>query len=392
MPADTLVILLVWVFYAIECVAWDSPDVVYFRSLFGRRWKIVRPSRLLENTLAGLAPLFPVPPLGAQLRVHPPRISFSPEGIAVYVPESGDLPEAPGRAPDHYLYDEIADVKAAGDEVVIDGKPFVRAFSKNEAVRLADIVRRIKKSRTKDRQKLVEEFVAGLFDRARIEAAVEDFLVRTDLVLLVGNLLWLCLIIGTPVFLYLYGFSRTVVPMLGLVLALHLAATGLTLRAHRAIYGKPDYSILYALLPSPFHSIRATDLLAKKLLSPFHPFAAAAALLTRDRFEAYARQSLALIRHPVYDGSRPARFKEIDQWYKGRVIRAMEEAVKVKGIDLASLDQPETSGRDTGYVSFCPRCHGLYQVEAGVCADCPDMTLVRLRHEPEIAVESLRPS
>ncbi len=381
MPADTLVILLVWVLYAIECIAWDRPDVVYFRTLFGRRWKTVRPSRLLENTVAGLAPLFPVPPLGAQLRAHPPRIAFSPEGVAVYVPESGDLP--PSGAPDHYLYDEIAGVKALGDAVLVNGRPFVRTFSKNEAARLADTVRRIKGSRARDRQKLVEELVAGLFDGTRIEAAVEDFMARTDLVLLAGNMLWLCLIIGTPVFLYLYGFSRTVVPMLGLVLLLHLAATGLTLRAHRAIYGKMDYSILYTLLPSPFHSIRATDLLAKKLLSPFHPFAAAAALLPRDRFEAYARQSLALIHHPIYDRSRTARFVEIDWWYKGRIVQAMEDAIKDNGIDLASLAQPETDGRDAGYASFCPRCHGLYQVEAGVCADCPDMTLVRLKDRPK---------
>lgn len=384
MPADTLVAVLIWLFAAIECIAWDRDDVVYFRTLFWKRWRVVRPSRLLKNTVAGLTFLFPFPPLGAQPRAHFPRVAFSPEGVTACVPESGE-PPSPGAegGPGYSLYEDIRRVEARGDEVLIDGRPFVRAPSKAAAAGLAALVARLKSSRVKDREKIVEDHVAGLFDREGIAAAIENFETRTEWLLMVCSVLWMALIVGMPVFIYLYGFSRAVLPMLGLVLVLHFAATGMTLRAHRKIYGKADYSILYLLLPSPFHSIRATDLLAKKLLAPYHPFAAASVLLEGGRFAAYARQSLALIRHPIYDAARAAGSVKIDQWYKGRLLGQMEAAVKDLGIDLESLGQPEIGDSDDSSRSFCPRCHALYQVETGVCADCPDMALVPVKRNTE---------
>jgi hypothetical protein len=388
MPADTLVILLIWLFYALECLAWDRRGIVYFRTLSGTKWRIVRPSRLLENSVSGVSLLFPFPPLGIQAPARPPRVAFSPEGVAVYAPESGE----PGAASagrggaSHFLYAEIERVAARGDEVLVNGHPFLRADSNADAAGIAELVSRLKVARVKDRERLIERHIRSLFDREQIGAAVEDFKNRTDWLVLLTNFLWLGLIAGIPVFLYIYGFSPAVVPLLALVVVLHLAVTGLTLRARRLIYGKPDPAILYTLLPSPFHSIRAADYLAKRLLAPYHPFAVAAALLPRDKFVAYARESLARIRHPRYEGSGPAGAVEIDRWYKHALIREMESAVRDLGFDLESLARPEPAGRDTAYSTFCPRCLALYELDAGVCPDCGDMELAPLdgpRKRPE---------
>jgi hypothetical protein len=384
MPADTLVILLVWLFYALECLAWDRRGIVYFRTLSGTKWRIVRPSRLLENSVSGVSLLFPFPPLGIQAPARPPRVALSPEGAAAYVPESGEGGAGPGGVGGgagavHFPYGEIERVAARGDEVLVNGQPFLRADSKADAAGIAELVSRLKAARVKDRERLIERHIRILFDRERIGAAVEDFKTRTDWLVLLTNFLWLGLIAGIPVFLYIYGFSRAVLPLLGLVVVLHAAVTCLTLRARRLIYGKPDYAILYTLLPSPFHSIRAADYLAKRLLAPYHPFAVAAALLPRDKFVAYARESLARIRHPRYEGSGPAGAVEIDRWYKRALIREMESAVRDLGLDLESLARPEPAGDETAYASFCPRCHALYEIDEGVCADCGDTELVPLR-------------
>ena len=378
MPADTIVILLVWLFAAVECVAWDRHDAVYFRTLFWKRWTIVKASRLLENAAGGLALLFPFPPLGAQPRAHYPRIAFSPEGVAPYLPESGEPPAAPASGACPIAYGEIERVEARGEEVLINGRPFVRAPSKAAAGWLAELVAKLKSCRIRDREGLIADHLRRSFDRARIEAAVADLRERTETLLLCANFLWLGLIVGMPVCLRIYGFSRAVVPVLALVVTLHLAITGMAFWAHKGLFGRWDYSMLYTLLPSPFHSLRATDLLAKKLLAGYHPFAVAASLLPPERFTAYARQRLARIRHPLPEASRPARSREIDEWYKGRIIRAMEDAVKDREIDLEELGLPEAASRGEAYLSFCPRCHGLYEIAGGVCADCPEMPLVPL--------------
>jgi hypothetical protein len=380
MPADTIVILLIWAFYALECLAWGRRDVVYFRTLAGERWRIVRPSRLLENTLSGLAVLFPVPPLGVQAPAYLPDMAFSPEGVSAYVPESGDT--AQGRGTKHYLYGEIRDIRAAGAEVLINGKTFVQARSKGRAAALAELIGKLKEARVEGRGKLIERQIKGLFDRDRIAAAAEGFKEKTGALLLMANALWALLIAGLPAVLYVYGFSRVVLPVLGASLLLHAAIVILGFRAHRSIYGSRDHSLLYVLLPSPFHSVRVTDLLAKKLWLDFHPFAVAGSVLEKDRFAAYARESLARIRHPAYDALTVDAARGIDGWYKGSLVRAMEETVRAMGIDVESLRRPELAGGEAGaspYSSYCPRCLGLYEIEDGACADCPDMRLVPLK-------------
>lgn len=379
MPADTLVILLIWLFYALECLAWDRRDVVHFRTLTGRSWKIVRPSRLLENAVSGLALLFPFPPLGFHAPARYPRVAFSPAGVAVYVPESGETPAAAGGGPDHISYDKIDRVEARGDEVVINGRPFVRADSKAAAAELAGLVARIKAGRAKDREGLIVSHIRRLFDRDRIAAAVADFKEQAELVLVCANFLWLGLILGLPAFIRIYGFSRAVVPILASVLVLHLAIAAMAFRAHKKLFGRWDHSMLYTLWPSPFHSIRAADLLAKKLLAGCHPFAVAAALLPRQRFVAYARESLARIRHPLYEASIAGRAMEIDGWYKSRIIREAEETLRAMDLDPAALSVPETGDLEAAYAAFCPRCHALYEIDDGSCPDCAGMKLVPLK-------------
>jgi len=377
MPADTIVILLVWAFYALECIAWDRRDVVYFRSLLGESWRVVRPSRLLENTLSGLAVLFPVPPLGVQAPAYLPEVAFSPEGLSAYVPESGDA--AQGRGTRHYLFGEIGDIRVAGAEVLINGKAFVQARSRGRAAALAELIGKLKDARVEGRGKLIERQIRGLFDRNRIAAAAGGFKEKTEALLLMANALWVLLIAGLPAVLYVYGFSRIVLPLLAVVLLLHAAIVVMGFRAHRRIYRSRDYSILYILLPSPFHSIRVTDLLAKKLWLDFHPFAVAGSVLGKDRFADYARESLARIRHPAYDALTVDAARGIDKWYKGSLARAMEETLKAMGIDVESLRRPELAGKDAGYSSYCPRCLGLYEIEDGACADCPDVRLVPVK-------------
>jgi len=377
MPADTLVILLVWAFYALECVAWDRRDVVYFRTLTWKGWRVVRPSRLLENTLSGLAVLFPVPPLGVQAPAYLPDAALSPEGVSAYVPESGDA--APAKVTGHYLYGEIRDIRAAGVEVLINGKAFVRARSEGRAAALAALIGKLKEARVEGRAKLIDRQIRGLFDRDRIAAAAGAFKDRTGALLVMANALWALLVAGLPAVLYVYGFSRIVLPVLGAALLLHAAIVVMGFRAHRRIYGSRDHSLLYVLLPSPFHGVRVTDLLAKKLWLDFHPFAVAGSVLGKDRFTAFARESLARIRHPAYDALTEDAARGIDTWYKGSLVRAMEETLRAMGIDAESLRLPELAGREGGYSSYCPRCFGLYEIEHGACADCPDVRLIPLK-------------
>ena len=171
---------------------------------------------------------------------------------------------------------------------------------------------------------------------------------------MISNLLWAYLIIGVPVVVYVHGFSRIVLYFLGIVLLIHLVIVALTFEKHRKIYGRRDCSLFWRLLPSPFNSIRATDLLAKELLAGYHPFAVASALLPRERFLTYARTAMARLRHPLYDPDMSKAARDTDQWFKGCLIQAMERSVKKMEIDVEALARPEIPDGAAGMPPTAP--------------------------------------
>lgn len=374
--ADIAVILLIWLFFAIESIAWTRRSDVCFRSLTGKTWKIARPRASLEIAHTNPIFLFPVPPLGMLIPAHLPQIAFSPEGVSNCVAESENAPPDGNAA--HYRYEEIEGLKVQGQDLLVNGRPFARMHSKAEAKEAAEFIERIKGSRIKNREGLILDRISGLFGDSLIKSAVEGLVERTTWLTMLSDLLWAYLILGIPVVIYVYGFSRIVLYFLAAVLLFHLAIVGLAFQKHRKIYGRRDYSLLWHLLPSPFNSIRAINLLAKELLAAYHPFAAAAALLPPERFLPYARRTMARIRHPLYDPDMSKAARDTDQWFKGRLIQAMERSVKKMGIDIEGLGRPEIPDGAAGYASYCPRCLCLYEQGEGVCGDCADMKLVPL--------------
>lgn len=375
MPADTAVILLVPLLYGIECVRWARSGTTYFSTLLGKRWKVRRPFKPAEGSDAGPLVLFPLPPLGIAAPAHLPRIAFSPEGLSSYVPETEDAPDESG--PRHYLYAEVETAAARDREIFINGRPFVRARSKEAARETAEFIKTLKKARPRDREELIVRRIDGLFKRSGIAAGLEAFLGRTTDLLILCNSLWLYVVVGVPVILFFYGLSRVILPFLGAALLLHLVITGMAFVKHKTLFGRYDLSMLYTVLPSPFNSIRAVDHLAKELFAASHPVAVASTLLSKERFASFARPALARLRHPVYGDKAPDAAVAIDRWFKERLLARAAACVEAAGLDPAGLAVPEASADDGLYRAFCPRCLCCFQQEAGECPDCPGIALVR---------------
>ena len=158
--ADIAVLLLIWLFFAIESIAWTGRSDVCLRSLTGKTWRIARPGASFEIARASPIFLFPVPPLGVLIPAHLPQIAFSPEGLSNYVAESGNAPPDGNVA--HYRYEEIKGLTVRGQELLVNGRPFARLHSKAEAKEAAEFIDRIKGGRTKDREGLILDRISGL--------------------------------------------------------------------------------------------------------------------------------------------------------------------------------------------------------------------------------------
>ena len=170
MPTDIIVIFLIWLFYAFECVAWCDRGDTCFRSFSGKTWRIDTPPKFLQGARAGLIFLFPFPPLAMLLLVHLPRIAFSPEGLSNYVDESADAPA--GQSPVHYAYEQIESTGVRGPDILVNGRPFARAHSKAEARELRDLIVKIKSGRRKDRERLITDRIREQFSASRVRGRV----------------------------------------------------------------------------------------------------------------------------------------------------------------------------------------------------------------------------
>ena len=111
-------------------------------------------------------------------------------------------------------------------------------------------------------------------------------------------------------------------------------------------------------LLSPLAAIRATDVVARDLLSSYHALAVAGAVLPAEEFRKFAGEQLRLCRLRDYS----------DPWYREAVEKAMEQALRQKGVSPAEVMQPPE--QEGGCVIYCPRCLAQYTKERQECSDC----------------------
>jgi hypothetical protein len=360
----------------VECIVWGKKNNVYFGSSLGLNWRVRKSSELFDFGNLRLLLKLPFPPLGIIIPTALPPIAFSQDGMTTYISEND--PFTYERKVKHYSYKEINTVETRDRDILVNNQLFCRVQSRSSAIKFGNFISKLKGGRVSDREQLIDEQIEDMFRLSEISAKITKFRERTSLLFALCNSLWLCLMLGIPILLLMYGFSRTIIPILGLVILLHITITSTIFLEYAKIYCRRNYSFLYSLLPSPFSSIRAMDLLSKDLLSGYHPFAIARSLLTKERFLEYAKKSLAIIHYPLCDISESEESFKIDKWYKNRLASFMENEIGAMGIDLGSFLIPEINEKGAFPLSYCPRCLSVYDKGDGVCEDCAGLKLIRM--------------
>jgi hypothetical protein len=349
------------VLYLSDCFFWVHRHSIAFTTLTGRRWRAVFPSTTLGNRQGGVVLASPLPPLGPVYFSHLLPVSLSPTHVYSYVSQTlgkGGRPRQQGLL---LAYKDITSVEVSGRDIHINGKPFVRSPSPQQAALLADFVKRLLALKEERRAEEIRTALRATFDVEGAGKQIADQSKQSITLRIFCNFAIGYLFLLAPALVWFYGITRFLLPIAVYVWLIAGSIAYIFWRLHRSLF--PDargerVGCVAKMILCPPLAIRASDVLTSQLLAVYHPLAVAALLCSEEDFRRFAKSVLLDLRHPLAMEPMGAGERATEQWYRAILQKLAEEFVAGRGLDLTELLKPSA-----------------YMVLEGECADCPGVPL-----------------
>ena len=386
---DAQVLLLaLGALYLWECFLWVPRGTIVLRR-FGLRARagVHDGTRLPGIHTAGVLFSDPLPPFGLLAVTSWLPASFSPAGALSYVAAAFNPGGRPDQSERWAPFGTMRTIAARDRDVLIDGKPFVRAASAPLAAHLAGLLRDLRGLPEPERAGRIEPEIERTFDADAVRGHLERFEHE------VRALRWLCVALlvemfgVVPVVLWARGLIATWPWLLSATLAMSTVVAWRYWVAHARLIpaGGPDRSsAIVAMILCPPLAARAVALVSRDLFATHHPLAVASVLCEPDEYRRLAAGLLLDARfpiRPVCPADAAAEAREAEEWFRGRMRQAIERFVaRTAGPETTLLPPLEAQH---GALSYCPRCRSQFQVIGGSCADCGGLPLVPLRDVAE---------
>jgi len=369
--------LVLCLLYLSDCFVWLGRRTVLFASPWCRRWRTSWGLPYAGNSAGNLALLNPLPPLGTAFLAHWSPVSLSRLGVCdLCLQVVGDTgrPAQTGRV---LTYEEIAAMATDGKYLLINGSRFAQCATPEQAETLSQLIGRVSRASVESREKAIREFLEAQFDKQEASQRLRQVRDVTP------SLRWICsaffvfLYLVVPILVSIYGLTRLVLPVAGIMF---LAAVAIALRflgVHRALYpqrrgGRVSDVVKMVLCPPA--AMRAVDLLTLPALSQFHPVLISD-LLLGPADTAFVQAVIRDLKHPLqYDLTDPEGVS-IVHWYATAQLDACLNFLGAQDSRTRAglLAPPFWDGISAAY---CPRCSCQYTIRSGECPDCPGVRLL----------------
>jgi hypothetical protein len=356
--------LLFLVLYLFECLAWVPRRAVGFFAFAGR-WRgrlALRP-----NASWSIAVVIgkPWPPLSPPWLAEPLPFALDAEGITLIESDMRRL-----------AWEELQPVSARGNRVEGGDVLLATLASRKGASTLAAALEKTRTSPAKKREAGLRRFLDARFDLDAPLVRQKEFQASVRVLRVCSNALWLALFGGLGVAV----FTRSMLVLLGAaVLSLllwpvnsfvfHFTVRKLATTWLPRAQG-PDIPKRLVAMLSPISGVRCVDMLAREVWANVDPMAVAAALLSAQELQKFARPFLVAMQ--AHDGDALT-------WWRAEIRQRIERVLAQKNINVAAMLAPPA--REGDHVeTYCPSC--LSQYESGRKAgepcpneSCPDIPL-----------------
>lgn len=366
-------IIVVAAFYALECAVWVRPGDVLFRSQVGERHgaRMLAPESLFRRSQGGF--LFAhVAPTGESFVCQHWPVSLSPHGAFAYVAQAFAGSERPAQSERYVPWSDLKSSTGAGNDVLVNGSPFVTACSPRLAGKIAGLLEKLAGTPEAKRPDVIEAALAEILDAGALGRDLESHRAATALLRIASACLfafWLSIPLhlgtGRPLRLGYLGVSMLV------LVAFTLVASFLWRRQTGREAWPRRLGQLAILLVSPADAMHAGDHASRGALGTYHPLAAAQVLCSPRRFRDFARRVLRDVRHPLLPVATTAdeAARATEDWFRGAWDRAVTQSVRAAGLDPDELLKAPTA-EDAASRSYCDRCERQYALAEGRCEAC----------------------
>jgi hypothetical protein len=354
-------------FYLYECCNWTpAAALACMRRPLRRSWSAAFGGDLVGNESGGFAFSDPMTFSGNIVHAAQWPVAVSPDGVSLDNHESDRF----------WAFDSIRAIAADEKQVRFNGEVVCRAISETHAAMLVAGLEKARTVESSARAAVIRAALRETFDDGALAETWGAFLrsSRRLSMLAALPLAWLAVI--TPVTFYVIGPLASWPYLLAGLFLSSLIVSAEFIRLHRRElpHGADRWIHAVSMTLFPIAAIRAADRISKEKLSFYSPLAVVAvfcddaagwALFRRHGFD-LERQAA-----PASDDSPAAGCRA---WYRSEKRSAFR--ILVKSLKHDPFAAPAKS--DESLTSYCPRCHSQYGEDAGECADCIDVALVRL--------------
>lgn len=361
------------VLYLLDCLTYVRRGKLLFTAEFGERFTVRRGG----FSLIGLLPTSKVIACQIDSLLLTTRGCYS-LNRALLSHENGVYEEA---NLNFVEYEDISSISAHGPTVLVGGNTVFTAVSSARADRMADVLRKLQRTRHSKRSEIIKDCLMRSMDTESISTtSLDDW--SFSLVKQLGWILLVCVFLLWPLILLLdkselaasvgltvnvnYGVWAylTFLTYAGIMIASVLAARKLAPLNSRQLG-----PLVLPRLLLPVAAIHMLRELTKDMYSGLDYLAVAALLLPPSAFRSLARVELKR----VMRASAAAVAPDLKEFWELRE-RAVSALLERKALNQAELVRTLVQ-RDPSAASYCPGCLAQYRPGFSVCSDCEDEEL-----------------
>ena len=373
------IFVILGVLYLFECVVWVRPR--------GVAW-VIRPgdhpprraTPLIGNDNGWLY-LGGWTPSQATVVTEPPPVAVSERGVVAFVADAPLARDRPVQTGTRWNWEEVIDVTTDGPRLMIGGRTAATMTQPGMAADVTRTLRRMASLDAADRNAAIEDWRASVVEVDSLRRRLEDWTLRTGaLRLLSWSLTVWIFVVGGAMYLNVLPFSINdivVYAYLAIGLAIWFLGATTAVIAHR--YLSPGdragrWKIGLMCFASPAVVMRASDLIARTMLPPTHP-AAAAMAFGADADDDTPRLIARDFHHPLLpDAPESADAATLKILEEDRRIRwrsfppEIRDAYTFGDPPLMGLEEVEAGAPDAA--AFCPRCEQSFTRTDARCDRC----------------------
>lgn len=373
--------------YAWECLCWIRRGGVAFCSVSERRWRLQHPTSAAGNHRGGFVITMPFPPLGCVFLANQIPFSLGPDGVLFFVSTTMNPGWRPAQSGRFLNWEEAQRLRLDGRKLFLGKKNIFTSTTTTVAHHLFNLLSTLTKLPADKRASAIKQVLRDTMDTKRIVKLREEFRVRTRVIRLLCNVLFVHVFIVAPILIVTIGIQAAWLCLVIVMFLLTFSIATLFHCAHRALYPCAKDERFTHTLTTAFAaatSVRAHDIISRPLLENFHPLAVAKVLLDESQFCSFARKVLLDLRHPILPPclNPQPQAMATELFYRRAGVEMVESWLSENGVALDDLCRPPKP-MDKSSLAYCPRCEAQFTSTDHPCSDCGGITLVAFCHQKQ---------